>query len=172
MFTVRLRRIALVLALVLTAAACSDESSVGSGVDLSVSDQAEGLRLGETTTTTTTEPTDTGALAIGETTTTTAPTTTTTAAPEQPAITITINSDTSGTTQFDPSAARVFVGSLVAWTNADSVPRSIEFDDRSLNSGMIQPGETYLYRADRVGQFNYTDGTRPYAVGTLEVIPQ
>jgi hypothetical protein len=35
---------------------------------------------------------------------------------------------------------------------------------------MLQPGGTFRYAASTAGNFPYTDGTRPYAVGTIEVI--
>ena len=165
--------VAVLLAVMTVLSACSDDAKVGSDVNLNVSDQAQ-ERLGEkkkTTTTTAPAKTKDTALSVGQTTTTTAaPTTTTTAAPEKVAISITINGDAAGSTQFVPSAVRVYAGSLVEWVNKDSKPRSVVFDDNSYTTGMIAPGAKVRYRAAKAGQFNYTDGTRPYAVGTLEVI--
>lgn len=154
-------------------AACGEDNAVGEGVDLNIKDQAEGARLGETTTTVTAaEAPDQQRVALGDTTTTTAaPATTTTAPPERVALTISINSDSGSATQFSPSAARVFRGSLVEWVNNDTVARSVVADDGAFDSGMIAPGGAFRYRADTAGTFNYTDGTRPYAVGTLDVVP-
>jgi plastocyanin len=160
-------------------AACGDENKVGEDVDLGIKSQVEQERLGARTTTTTppetTAPPQQQKASVGAApTTTAAPVTTqapaTTQAPERVAIEITINGDNSGTTQFEPSQARVFAGSLVKWTNKDSVARSVEADDGSFDSGPLQPGQSFTYRADKVGRFNYTDGTRPYAVGALEVV--
>lgn len=176
-----LARIAALLLLVL--AACGEDNKVGEGVDLGIKSEVEGERLGARTTTTaaaeTTVPPPQQKASVGATTapttappTTAAPTTAppTTKAPEKVAIEISINGDSSGTTQFEPSQTRVFAGSLVKWTNADSVARSVEADDGTFNSGMLEPGQSFTYRAEKVGRFNYTDGTRPYAVGALEVI--
>jgi plastocyanin len=135
-------------------------------------------RLGAPTTTVTTPSTvvaGPGVLAVGATTTTVRRTTTTlptTTTVEQVAILISINGDSGGatTTQFDPSAARVFVGSLVEWVNHDKVARSVVADNHVFGSAMLAPGATFSYRAVTVGTFNYHDGTRPYAVGSLEVI--
>jgi plastocyanin len=178
--------VARLLALVLVVAAfgaCGDDNKVGSGVDLGIKSQVEQQRLGARTTTTaaavatTVATAPTGKAGLGEATTTTARPVTTTAAPtttavpeERIALEISINGDSSGTTQFEPSAARVFVGSLVKWTNKDTQPRSIEADSGAFNSGTLQPGESFTYKATAAGKFNYHDGTRPYAVGSLEAI--
>lgn len=168
-------RVTAVLFLLL--AACGEDNKVGEDVDLGIKSQVEQERLGARTTTTappeTTVPPEQQKASVGAAPTTTAPPTTappTTQAPEKVAIEITINGDDSGTTQFEPSQARVFVGSLVKWTNTDSVTRSLEADDGTFASGPLQPGQSFTYRAEKVGRFNYTDGTRPYAVGALEVI--
>lgn len=170
------RPVGLVLAIVIAAVfgACGSDRSVGEGVDLNVADEAERAALGASSTTVAPRPTgvDEGRAALGDTTTTAPPTTTTTEAPRQVALTITINADTAGGTQFDPSSARVFEGSLVEWVNGDSVARSVIADDGSFGSGPIAPGASFTYEAVVVGRFNYSDGTRPYAVGLLEVVPR
>lgn len=154
--------------------ACGSDRSVGEGVDLNVANEAERAAFGASTTTAPPRAPgpDEGRAAIEDTTTTAPPTTTTTEAPRQVALTIAINSDTSPSTQFDPSSARVFEGSLVEWVNRDSLPRSVVADDGSFRSGSIAPGGTYRFEATQVGSFSYSDGTRPYAVGVLEVVPR
>lgn len=154
-------------------AACGSDSSVGEGVDLNVADQAKRAALEDTTTTAPPRARgdDAAKAAVGGTT-TTAPTTTTTEPPLAIAISIAINSDTGGSTQFEPSAVRVFVGSLVEWVNRDTVARSVVADNGAFDSGPIAPGGNFVYEADTVGEFNYSDGTRPYAVGVLEVLPR
>ncbi|MFP5325981.1 MAG: hypothetical protein ACLGHT_00690, partial [Acidimicrobiia bacterium] len=82
---------------------------------------------------------------------------------------ISINADNSGTSQFSPSAIAVAKGVTVRWTNRDSVARSVEADGGEFNSGPIAPGGTFLWKASQAGAFNYADGTRPYAVGRIEV---
>ena len=173
-----IRRATAILALVAVAAlgACSEDNTVGEGV------QTEGLegggqRLGETTTTA--APVTTAPAAAAPTTaapTTTAKATATTAAPTttaKPAATafeISIYSDTSGqSNQFEPRQAAVRRGTTVRFINKDSVARSVEAADGSFGSGPIAPGASWDYVADTPGQYNYADGTRPYAVGTLIV---
>ncbi len=183
----KIRLSIVLLLLVAVLGACGEDNKVGEGVDLNIKDQVNSERLGAATTTTTTAaPTETSApqsAAVGRATTTTAaaaapvastttaapapaPTTTTKAAP---VLAIAINGDAGGQSQFDPSQARVYVGTTVKWTNADSQPRSIEADDGTFASSTLAPGESFTYKTDRAGKFNYHDGTRPYAVGTLEV---
>jgi len=170
----RRRLVAVALAVTaLAAVGCSEDTAVGEGVNLNIKDKAEGLRLGETTTTTAApeeQEEQGGRAALGDTTTTTVPATTTTVAAREVALQIAINSDTSGSTQFVPSAARVFAGSLVEFVNTDSVPRSVVADNGAFDSGMIPPGGTWRYDATQPGAYNYHDGTRPYAVGTIEVV--
>ena len=178
MKTTRSTSIAIVL-FVLLVSACGKDNKVGDDSLLNFKDQAQKERLGETTTTapqaSTTAPPTTAAAAGGKgalrnTTTTAAAAATTTTAVV--AFEIAINSDGGGT-QFAPPSAQVYVNTLVRWTNKDTVARSVESDDgSSFRSPSIPPGGTFTYRATKTGRFNYHDGTRPYAVASLEVTPR
>lgn len=149
-------------------ASCSSDSSVGSE-DLLTFEERQQAELGETTTT--------AAPATDATTATTAPPQAATTAPpttaapaRQPTLEIAIAGDDQRS-QFQPPAARVFVGSLIRWVNTDSQTRSVVADDGAFDSGPIPPGGHWDYVANTPGRFNYSDGTRPYAVGILEVVP-
>lgn len=171
--TLSLRPLLAVLLAVLLLAACGDSTKVGDESLLNFEEQAQ-ARLGETTTTVAPEAAPTtvapaGKAGIGQQTTTTAMATTTTLPPER-RFEITINADNSSTTQFDPSASRVFRGTFVTWVNRDTVPRSVEGDKGEFASGPIPPGGTFTYKATTAGRIAYHDGTRPYAVGFLEVV--
>jgi len=139
------RKVAVVLSALLAAAVvsgCGGNNKVGSKSLVNFKDQAQ-QRLGATTSTVagpaTTAAGGSGHLGIGgATTTTAAPRATTTVAPQQ-AFEIDINGDNSGTTQFDPPAARVFVGTSVKFVNKDSVARSVESDNNAFASGPIAP---------------------------------
>lgn len=149
-------------------ASCSEGSQVGDRNLLEGTDGSGGTRLGETTTTVAPETTAPPVTeAAGRTTTTKAPTQTT-AKPAARGYEIKIQPDQAGT-QFEPRVAQVFAGTPVTWVNTDSVPRSVEFADQSYTSGPIPPGGSATFTANRAGEFNYSDGTRPYAVGTLKV---
>ena len=153
--------------------ACSSDNKVGEGVDLSIGNQVDQERLGQATTTvappTTAPGADAGAGALGRQTTTVPTAPPTTEAPKQQYFEVGIHADNSGTSQFAPSAIAIAKGVIVRWTNHDSVARSVEADGGAFNSGPIPPGGTFLWKADKAGAFNYTDGTRPYAVGRIEV---
>jgi plastocyanin len=101
---------------------------------------------------------------------TTAPPTTATTVP-QAMLEIAIRSDNADT-KFDPENAAVYVGSIVRWVNKDTVARSVQADNGQFRSPMIAPGATFEYRATKEGTYNYTDGTRPYAIGILQVLPK
>jgi plastocyanin len=175
------RPLVLAGALALVLAGCGGGSKVGEGIE----EKAGGgtadttCRLGECTTTTTPPPTTTttatGATARTATTTTTRlPTTTTTIRPTtttqpRPTLVVRIQSDNAAGGQFDPRNAEVSRGALVRWTNGDAVARSVVADGGTFTSPSIPPGGSWDYTASTSGTFNYHDGTRPYAVGTLTV---
>lgn len=176
-------RLVVVVLLLASLAACGEENKVGDDQLLDFKEQAQ-ERLGATTTTVpveTTLPTDGGGKAgVGQTTVAPAPTAAPTTAPpttaaptttvrQAPVTEIAINSD-GGSSQFDPSQAAAFVGGIFRWTNKDSVPRSVEADDGSFRSPMLAPGETFEFKAAKTGTVNYHDGTRPYAVGAIQVV--
>lgn len=175
--------ISVLLLLVLTA--CGGETSVGANLETEFQAASDAPRLGERSEApsptpdepeqaspepateqpaSTTEPPPEPA---------TAPTSEEAAAAEPVvSLEVSINSDTAGSGQFDPSLARVFTSSCIRWTNADSVPRSVIADDGSFDSGELAPGGTFVYCFEVPGKFNYHDGTRPYAVAAVEVIAQ
>ena len=157
-----------VLALVLSG--CSDPNQYGQDGEVLDGTDGQGgrLGLGETLTTqppvTTTSPPD----RPERPTTTARPAPTTTTRPAAQAFPIKIQPD-QASTAFEPRVGQVFAGTPVTWTNSDSVPRSVEFADQSYASGPIPPGGSVTFTPSRAGEFNYSDGTRPYAVGTLRV---
>jgi len=124
------------------------------------------LALGATTTTVGAATAPTGKQTVGSTAPpTTARVTNTTAAP---AVTnIAIVKDAAG--YFDPQGASVYKGSTVVWTNRDVVPRSVQATNY-FTSPTLAPGQTFSWVANVTGTINYTDGTRPYAGGILQVV--
>lgn len=150
-------------------ASCTSSSKVGDESDLNFKDQASS-RLGQRSPSPSPEPQSEvrpeDKQVIGKPTPDSKPTTQQT---QQAAITVTINSDTTGSA-FDPSAVRVSKGSKITWVNKDSVVRSVEADDGRFTSGPLNPGAAFTYVANEIGKFNYHDGSRPYAVGRIEVV--
>jgi plastocyanin len=173
-FVRTLRLTSLLAVIALAIAACGSSNKVGSGVKgLDLGDAAKRAAIEATSTTASpTTVANRGALGIGATSTTARPTTTSTPPTTQaiPTFDIAVYGDSGSTSQFDPSQVRVFKGTVVRWTNKDKVARSVEADTGAFNSGPIQPGATFTYKAQTPGSFNYHDGTRPYAVGSIEVI--
>lgn len=163
--------------------ACGGDNKVGDDKILDFKEEAQG-RLGATTTTappveTTAVPAAGGKAGIGGAVSTAPPTTaapvtappeTTTTERKQAVFEVVINGDNAGATQFDPSASRVYAGTLVRFVNRDTEPRSVEADDGAFQSPPIAPGDSWTYNANTPGRFNFHDGTRPYAVGSLEVL--
>ncbi len=95
-----------------------------------------------------------------------------TAKPQVSHFAIAINSDSP---QFNPPAARVYSGTIIDFTNHDTVARSVVEDDQDnpnlhFSSGPIAPGQTWSFTAGTAGTFHYRDGTRPYVIGYFEVV--
>jgi plastocyanin len=172
----KLVTVSVAVMVVVAVGACGSNNKVGNKALVNFKDQTQ-QRLGVTTTAApgpaTTAAGGGGHLGIGGSPTTSAAprvaTTQATAAPQQ-SFEIDVNGDNSSTTQFDPPAARVYVGTLVRFVNKDTVVRSVAADSGAFASGPIAPGGSWTYKPAAAGQFNYHDGTRPYAVGNLEVV--
>jgi plastocyanin len=171
-----MKRIVLLVALAVFAlgvSACSENNKVGEGVDPSaIGGEGGDGAIRDTTTTeapTTTAPPTTQAPATTRPVPTTKPPSTTQPV-NQIALTIGIHSDTSGKNQFEPRQAGVQRGATVRWQNFDEKARSVEDSGGAFKSPLIPPGGTWDYKANTVGKFNYSDGTRPYAVGELNVV--
>lgn len=175
----RARHLLALLVVVLLAPGCASENKTGSDKVLDFKDNVQ-QRLGEATATPsarrTTAPPVVRKTAAPVVRATTAAPRRTVAAPQRtqaqaPAFVISINSDNSAAgSQFTPSVSRVYVGQVIHWTNKDTVARSVVADKGQFSSGPIAPGATFSYTANTPGQFSYHDGTRPYAVASLEVL--
>lgn len=166
-----LRTLALGAAGVLFVAACGSDSSVGDESNLAF-DQDNAPAFGATTTVATTSTTlvpTTVAPATTAPATTAAPTTTTTLPPEQQEVSIEVKIlDTSP--YFDPSVAAVPVGGKIRFLNTGTGTYSVLSDNGAFDSGPIAPGAVWIYDANTPGQFNYSDGGRPFAVGQFQVV--
>jgi hypothetical protein len=172
-----MRTVAIVLAAVLglLGGGCSNSEQVGSKKNLQFDEQQSG-RLGEQGATTTTVPAQ-------KATTTTPPVVRTTAAPvttsapkstsppptAAPGFAVKIISGGQG---YDPFSFIVRKGTRVSVQNADSQARTFTSDEPgAFDSGMLAPGATFVYVAERAGKFNFHDETRPFGVGQMEVQP-
>jgi plastocyanin len=73
---------------------------------------------------------------------------------------------------FSPASLSVKKGSSVTWTNDDSVAHTVTADtgtDHGLNSGNINPGETYVFTFSDKGTFAYHCELHPSMTGTVTV---
>jgi plastocyanin len=163
------RLLAVVLLVTLAAAGCGKKSEVGAGVDLS---KVKGgtCRVGECTTTTGAPVTAAPTTAKAAAPVTRAPAVT--AAPAvkstQPAATVQQVSITAS--GFEPSNVRLFVGQSVKYTNNDSQARSVQANDGSFSSGDLAPGASWTFTGSKVGRWDISDGSRPFVVGSIEVL--
>jgi plastocyanin len=162
--------------------ACKSDNKVGNKALLDFKEQANN-RLGETTTTTAAATTTTAKAATpttsaksgaASTTTTTravaavASTTTAPAKAAQSIREIAIYGD-DAPQPLDPQTQTAYVGSIIRWTNKDTVERSVRADGGQFASPMIKPGASWDYTVGTVGIFAYGDDTRPYVHGELRV---
>jgi len=163
------------VAVVMAAAGCSSKHQTGNSslLNFPTTKQA-GLGASPTTTPAalvTTTPAGPRPTSAPKTTTaaTTAPRSVTTAAPAAVHYAIAINPDGNPAGQFAPADVEVPRGTVVTWTNDDTQPRSVVATGGAFNSGLIAPGHAWSYTASTAGTFSYKDGTRPYALATLQV---
>ena len=70
------------------------------------------------------------------------------------------------------SSGKPVVGKLplseeIIWTNNDSMPHTVTFDDGSLDSGSIGPGETFRFFFTKSGTYSYHCSFHPNMKGVL-----
>lgn len=85
---------------------------------------------------------------------------------------IAINGDTSGKRTLDPPDVSVYSGTPITWTNRDTQPRSVVAVNGAFHSPLIPPGKTFTWTPAAGGKYDYSDGTRPYVNGQIQVTPR
>jgi hypothetical protein len=158
-----------VVSLALVAVACGGDTSVGSP-ELKKFKEGVGGALRDTTTTTAALVAPTGRGGIDVSTTVTTRPTTTTTHPTASTLVVAINSDNDPEGQFNPTGGRVVKGAFVQWVNHDTQARSVKADNGTFVSPTLAPGQSWTWTANVLGRINYHDGTRPYALGFVEVV--
>lgn len=186
--TYRIRLAVVVMAVAALAAGCSEDSSVGSGVEVGGGGGPGALRDQSTTTVAagdqpappTTKPQASAAIQepaqdarpAGGTPATTAPPPVVTeeTAPEAPVTTQpareTAIKITDAGTSFDPVIAQAAAGTKVTWENTGTAPRQVaDRDNKYFVSPMIEPGQKFTWNVNAPAgtTVNYRDTTRPYA---------
>lgn len=73
----------------------------------------------------------------------------------------------SSSTGFNPSIIRIKPGTKVTWTNNNSLPHIVEFDDESSDS--LDQGDTFEKTFETVGTYEYSCSIHPNMTGTVIV---
>ncbi len=58
-------------------------------------------------------------------------------------------------TSFSPQQLTVKVGTTVIWTNKDTMVHTVTADDKSFDSGNLNPGDTFKFTFMKTGTFRY-----------------
>ena len=71
---------------------------------------------------------------------------------------------------FDPPQINVPTGSIVSWTNADSIQHTVTSDEQGLfDASPISPGDTFENVFDSAGEFGYHCAIHPFMTGVVTV---
>jgi plastocyanin len=71
---------------------------------------------------------------------------------------------------FVPATVSVTSGTIVTWTNGDSVPHTVTSVTGAFDSGSISPGATWSYTFNQTGSFEYKcsiHATMPHGTVTV-----
>ena len=72
-------------------------------------------------------------------------------------------------TQFRPGELTVKIGDSIVWINNDPFPHTVTSRTGGFDSGQIQPGKSWKYRAVKKGEFAYVCSLHPTMQATLRV---
>ncbi len=71
---------------------------------------------------------------------------------------------------FDPPQINVPTGSIVSWTNDDSIQHTVTSDEEGLfDAGPISPGDTFENVFDSAGEVGYHCTIHPFVTGVVIV---
>jgi plastocyanin len=71
--------------------------------------------------------------------------------------------------RYDPEELTVNAGDTVIWVNKDLVAHTATSQAGRFDSGIIVPGKSWRYKANRTGEFAYTCTYHPTMKATLRV---
>jgi plastocyanin len=72
-------------------------------------------------------------------------------------------------TAFVPGRIQITAGTTVVWRNDDQLIHSVTANDKSFDSGLLQPGKTYRRTFDKPGQYPYYCMPHPFMKGVVVV---
>jgi plastocyanin len=71
---------------------------------------------------------------------------------------------------FDPPQISVPTGTIVSWTNEDSIQHTVTSDEEGLfDAGPISPGNTFENAFDTPGEYGYHCAIHPFMTGRVMV---
>ncbi len=70
---------------------------------------------------------------------------------------------------FNPSQVSVKVGTVVSWTNHDSMAHTVTSNNGAFNSGTLNPGSTFSFTFNTPGTFSYHCAVHPSMTATVVV---
>ena len=70
---------------------------------------------------------------------------------------------------FGPQRLEITAGTTVRWTNNDPVVHTVTADDKSWDSGAIEPGQTWSHTFTQPGEFAFHCTPHPFMKGVLVV---
>jgi plastocyanin len=76
-----------------------------------------------------------------------------------------------GNPAYDPETAQASIDKTVAWKNEDSTVHTATAQDKSFDSSMINPGDSYIVPAKKIGagEHQYSCTIHPYMKGTIAI---
>ena len=73
------------------------------------------------------------------------------------------------TMTFEPKRLEIAAGGTVTWTNNDQLVHTITADDRSWDSGPIEPGKTWSHTFTQPGEYSFHCTPHPFMKGVVVV---
>ena len=70
---------------------------------------------------------------------------------------------------FNPGTATAKVGEKITWTNSGATAHTVTFDEGSVKSDTLNPGDVFEHTFDAAGTFTYKCSIHPAMTGTVEV---
>jgi plastocyanin len=72
---------------------------------------------------------------------------------------------------FSPVPLQVKQGQEVTWVNRDDIPHSVVLADLSVHSHALDTDESFAFRFEKAGVYDYICGLHPHMHGQVVVIP-
>ena len=73
------------------------------------------------------------------------------------------------TTAYNPNPLTINAGTMVTWTNSDSIAHTATSDNGTFSSGTINAGASFSFTFPTKGTFTYHCSIHPGMVGTINV---